>query len=159
MRLARLLVVVVATALAVGCGKEIGDDCSLNIDCDPEGQRTCDLASPDGYCTIPGCTFDSCPEESICVSFFIASFENRACDFGGADVCGRDEVCTLSGQCVSSGSEVRYCMRKCSEGDDCRDGYECRNEQLMVDNGGQPVSPPGEALVGELQAFCAAAPG
>jgi hypothetical protein len=159
MRFAFMPAVVFATALAAGCGKEIGDDCTLNIDCDPDGLRTCDLASPNGYCTIPGCTFDSCPEESVCISFYIASFENRPCDpYAPGDVCGIDEVCTLQGQCVPSGAEVRYCMKTCESNDDCRDQYECRGEELMRTHGGQPVPPDGQGLGDDLQAFCAAAP-
>ncbi|HVK78302.1 MAG TPA: hypothetical protein VM734_33585 [Kofleriaceae bacterium] len=154
-----VLVATLAAALLLGCGKEIGDDCQLAIDCDPDtGSRVCDLTQPGGYCSIRGCTFDSCPDESICVSFFNASFENRPCDPAApVSACDLDEVCTLQGQCVPMASEERWCMRTCDDGGDCRDGYECRTEELMKLHGGQPVPPPDSSL-GDLQGFCAAAP-
>jgi hypothetical protein len=49
-------------------------------------------------------------------------------------------------------------MRTCEDSGDCRDGYECRNEELMRQHGGEPVPPPGERLASDLQAFCAEAP-
>ncbi len=148
-----------------GCGNEIGDACSANLDCDPNGgnDRICDMSSVGGYCTIPGCVHDSCPEGSTCIRFYVASFANRPCDPAtedlGTDACPTDEVCALKGQCVPATSEVRYCMKTCEAGgDDCRDEYECRDESLMREHGGEPVPPPGERLGGDLQPFCAEAP-
>ena len=151
--------------LGSGCGSEIGDSCSVNLDCDPSNSngRVCDLSSAGGYCTIVGCDHDSCPEGSVCIRFYVASFENTPCDPATEDLtsddCSTDEVCAFKGQCVPSTSEVRYCMATCESGGDCRGGYECRNEELMRTHGGEPVPPPGERLGGELPAFCAEAPG
>jgi len=152
----------VAAVLLLGCGKEIGDSCIINSDCDPENTRVCDVSSAGGYCTVIGCDYDTCPDEAVCVRFYIASFENRDCVHATEDIstddCSVDEVCTLRGQCVPQSSEVRYCMRKCGGDGDCRKEYECRDEQLMIEHGGEPVPPPGQRLGSDLQAFCAEAP-
>ena len=155
----RLFATALALLGAVGCGKEIGDDCSLNVDCDPNGGRICDLQSPGGYCTVQGCDVDTCPDDSVCVSFYIASFEGLDCDPRASNTtCSADEVCTLQGQCVPRSSEVRYCMATCESNDDCREDYECRDETLMQAHGGQPVTREGEGLGSNLQRFCATAP-
>lgn len=154
-----------ALLLGAGCGSEIGDSCAANLDCDPSNStdRICDLSSEGGYCTIMGCDHDSCPENSVCIRFYVASFENAPCDPALEDQdathndCGSDEVCSLKGQCVPANSEIRYCMATCESADDCRGGYECRNEELMRAHGGEPVPPPGERLGEDLPAFCAQA--
>lgn len=160
------LLIALGAALALGgCGSEIGDSCSVTVDCDPSNSngRTCDLSSTGGYCTIVGCDHDSCPEGSVCIRFYVASFENSPCDPAHEDVdtfdCAPDEVCSLKGQCVPQTSEIRYCMATCESSGDCRDEYECRDEELMREHGGEPVPPPGERLGGELPSFCAEAPG
>ncbi len=155
-------------ALGAGCGSEIGDACSVTLDCDPSLStgRVCDQSSSGGYCTIAGCDHDSCPDGSVCVRFFVASFENRPCDPAtedlptgtGTDACALDEVCALTGQCVPANSEVRYCMKTCDSGGDCRDRYECRDAELMRAHGGEPVPAPGERLGTDLPRFCAEAP-
>lgn len=167
-RAPRTLAALAAAGLLVvagGCGKEIGDSCVSGIDCGGEGDRVCELASFEGYCTIPGCDYGTCPDEAVCIRFYTASFENEPCTpatedlpgAGGTDDCSLDEVCTLVGQCVPASSEVRYCMRSCSDNGDCRDGYECRDEALMRAHGGEPVPPPGQRLA-EFDRFCAQAP-
>lgn len=156
------LALVLVTALAAACGSEIGDECSLSSDCATDGTRTCDTASEGGYCTIVGCDVDSCPEEAVCVRFFTGSFANRPCDPATEDVatdmCAADELCPLEGFCVPRAAEVRYCMRTCDGGGDCRDGYECRDLELMRAHGGEPVVEPGETLGANPQRFCAQAP-
>jgi hypothetical protein len=154
-----------AAVTGAGCGKEIGDSCVSGVDCGGEGDRICELASLDGYCTIPGCDYGTCPEEAVCIRFYNASFENLPCTPatedvagpGGTNDCGLDEACALAGQCVPASSEVRYCMKSCSSNGDCRDGYECRDEVLMKSHGGEPVPPSGERLA-SFDRFCAQAP-
>lgn len=154
-----------ALTLSTGCGKEIGDECIVSTDCGSDVNLVCDVASLNGYCTIPGCDFGTCPDEAVCIRFFTASFENLPCDpatedlegAGSTNDCGLDEVCTLNGQCVPSASETRFCMKKCGGSGDCRGGYECRDEALMRAHGGEPVPPPGER-VEQFDAFCAEAP-
>lgn len=160
-----LLIVLAALSASVwltACGSEIGDGCSLSTDCSPEGDRVCDITSPGGYCTVIGCDFDTCPGEAECVRFFSVSSSNRTCDPRQEDSstndCTADELCALSGTCVPRSAEVRFCMKKCSNDGDCRDSYECRNEMLMMEHGGEPVPAPGEPLGDRLQGFCAPKP-
>lgn len=176
------LVVFLLVALAVGaCGKEIGDACVLATDCSPNGDRQCDSASlPDGYCTIQGCDWNTCPDEAVCVRFFTASFSTNPCDRdpdapeepGNVKTCALDELCALTarpgaadqatkvGLCAPRAAEVRYCMRKCDSDGDCRDGYECRTAALMARDGGETVRDPNASRVADdqLPKFCAVNP-
>jgi hypothetical protein len=167
---ARLAVLLIAGGLATlaGCGKEIGDSCQLATDCDPDGSRYCliDTENENGYCTIMGCDYNTCPDEAECVEFFMGQFANEPCnpateDGSGSDAtddCNPDEVCDLQGFCAEIASEVRYCMRKCNNDGDCRSGYECRNYQLMQEHGGEVVLAPGEVDTTSTSGFCAQAP-
>lgn len=137
------VVALLGLLFGAGCSKEIGDECTVSSDCDPNGERFCDTSSGNpGYCTIQGCDVETCPEEAVCVRFFTGSFHNRTCDptyeYGDGN-CTFDEICSLAGSCVPRSSEVRYCMRKCDDDGDCRGNYECRDRALMVEHGGQPV--------------------
>lgn len=153
-----LVVPALAIALfAVGCGKEIGDPCVVNSDCDPTGgQRLCIDQNNEGYCTIQGCDYSTCPDEAVCVRFFTGAFGNLDCQTN-AD-CSLDEMCSLINKCVPRSSEVRYCMRTCESNDDCRDGYECRDLNLMRAHGGEPVLAPGTPIDDNAPKFCAVAP-
>jgi len=179
-RLPTLLLPVLLLGASVGvlgaCGKEIGDACSFSTDCDPNGGRTCidsTLAGGDGYCTIQGCDFSTCPGESACIQFFTGNFSNKPCDptvppdpnfdpttadCTAGNCCSLDELCSLSAHCVPRSSEVRYCMRTCSSDGDCRDGYECRDLMKMMLHGGQPVLAPGAVLDAHAPKFCAKTP-
>jgi hypothetical protein len=66
------------TSLAA-CGRSIGDSCTTNTDCSPNGDRLCDISQPGGYCTIDGCDTTSCPSEAVCVRFFPEQFLSRPC--------------------------------------------------------------------------------
>ena len=159
----RATAAIAALLATAACGDEIGDECSLSSDCSTQGDRVCDITSPGGYCTVIGCDYDTCPEESVCVRFFSVADTNRTCepreeDLAGRDDCTPDELCTLSGTCVPRTAEIRFCMRTCGGNGDCRDGYECRDEDRMREHGGEPVPPPGEAVSEDPQAFCASAP-
>lgn len=158
----RYLVLVVSLVLAAGCGKEIGDACIISSDCDPNGQRQCDTSSKEGYCTIQGCDYDTCPSEAACIRFFTGQFNNKLCNPTTEDVttddCSLDELCDLEGHCVARSSEVRYCMRRCSTSSDCRDGYECRDLTLMQQHGGEPVLAPGVPVDDHAPKFCAVKP-
>jgi hypothetical protein len=153
---------VLACLLAAGCGKQIGDACIVSSDCDPNGQRQCDTSQKEGYCTIQGCDFDTCPEEAACIRFFTGQFDNKTCGPTTEDIstdnCSLDELCDLEGHCVARSSEVRFCMLKCSSNGDCRDGYECRDLTLMKEHGGEPVLAPGVPVDEHAPKFCAAKP-
>jgi hypothetical protein len=168
------IITVAITLATIGCGKEIGDACIVSSDCSQNGDRLCDTGSKDGYCTVAGCDYSTCPSEAVCVRFFTGSFANRPCDPATEDRmtspttndCSLDEICALSptdstapGHCVPRSSEVRFCMRKCDQASDCRGGYECRTFADMRDHGGEPVLAPG-SVVDESTApkFCAIAP-
>jgi hypothetical protein len=85
-----------ASSLALAaCGPEIGDECTESLDCATDGSRLCDRTQPEGYCLIPNCHGDECPEESVCVRF-------------GLDAQART-----------------FCMQSCEDGGDCRDSYRC----------------------------------
>jgi len=159
-------VICVATFVALAgaltaCSKEIGDACIIDSDCDINGTRSCDTSMREGYCTIRGCDFDTCPEEATCVRFFSGGFDNKPCDptgpNQGSNDCDLDELCGLDGHCVARSSEVRYCMRTCAGDSDCRDGYECRDLDLMIRHGGSPVLAPGNAVDDRSPKFCAPA--
>jgi hypothetical protein len=145
-------------ATLAGCGKEIGDACIVSSDCSPNGDRYCDPSQKEGYCTIVGCDFGTCPDEAACIRFFTGSFANKTCE--GGQLCSLDELCDLNNKCVPRNSETRYCMKACDSHDDCRDGYECRDIELMRKNGGEPVlSPPGTKVTEQnATKFCAAKP-
>src|SRR5579859_7059017 len=83
-----LVVAACAVAAASGCGKAIGGPCNTNVDCDPLGQRFCDVSQPGGYCTIESCDISlntasqpvpSCPADAVCVRFF-QPLANRPCN-------------------------------------------------------------------------------
>ncbi len=156
----RLYLVLVLAA--IGCGKQIGDACIVASDCAIDGTRVCDSTQREGYCTIAGCDYSTCPGEAACVRFFDGSFSNLPCDPTTENIttddCSEDELCTLEGQCVPRSAESRFCMKKCDQTSDCRDGYECRDLDLMKAHGGEPVLAPGEKIDNNAPKFCAMAP-
>lgn len=164
MRLSLVCVVV----FAAGCGQQIGDSCIVSSDCAYDGSRVCDTSpgSTDGYCTIQGCDYNTCPEEAVCVRFFSGGFTNKPCSV--QTDCSLDELCSINKICVPRSAETRFCMKKCSQASDCRDHYECRvyedttdtGHHDMLTHGGETVLVPGEVLdASNAQPFCAALPG
>ncbi len=141
---------VLLLVLVAGCGHEIGDSCSLSSECSPDGDRICDQSSPGGYCTIMGCDENTCPDGSVCIRFFSVGSTNLSCT-DDRD-CSVDELCTLNDWCVPRLAEIRYCMKTCGNDGDCRDNYECRDEDLMLEHGGEPL--PEQPMT----KFCAPAP-
>ena len=151
-----VVVALVLVTAAFGCGKEIGDSCVVSSDCSPNGDRQCDISQKEGYCTIQGCDYSTCPEEAACIRFFSGQFDNKECQ--STNDCSLDELCNLNNHCVPRSSEVRYCMRTCDSNDDCRDGYECRDIALMKAHGGEPVLEPGTPIDNSAPKFCAISP-
>ncbi len=70
----------VMALLGAGCGKQIGDDCQVASDCNPNGTRICDLSQPGGYCTILGCDETTCPSEATCIRYFPVQYLTKACN-------------------------------------------------------------------------------
>jgi len=145
-----------AWCLSTGCGSKVGDSCVFDSDCSPSGDQICTRDFPDGYCTVFGCDYNTCPDDAVCVRFFALSETNRVCTIG--EDCPRDEFCDLGGHCVPRFSEVRYCMQTCDNNGDCREQYECRDKELMIRHGGEPIPRPGELLGANPRAFCAVDP-
>lgn len=158
-----LVVLLVGGGLWGGCTRQIGDACKTNLDCNITIPNAfCDLASPEGYCTIEGCDSTSCPDGSTCIRFFSLERGNPTCDAsrpcrsGERCLCD-DEACTRA-YCASETSERRWCMRRCEVDAHCRGGYSCRASNqggaisaIRRDASGTPVSP--------VELFCAPAPG
>lgn len=139
----RFLLLALAIGVSAACGQKIGDSCTVSSDCSNNGTRVCDIYSPGGSCTIEGCDFGTCPDEAVCVRFFPALQTATMCTAeNAATACLPDEVCTLAGRCAPRSIELRFCMLKCDGDGDCRDGYECRNEEVMKKHGGEPVPDP-----------------
>jgi hypothetical protein len=125
-RFLRLALGVGALAALAACGRSIGDSCSTNAECSANGDRTCDMSQPGGYCTIEGCDANSCPSDSICVRFFPEQFLTKVCNPAVITDCSADEVCLAVGLCAQRADERRVCEKSCGSDDDCRGGYQCR---------------------------------
>src|SRR5512135_913112 len=100
----------VAALWIAGCGNNIGDSCTTNIDCSPFGDRFCDTAEPAGYCTIEDCDVTTCPGNAVCIRFF-TPIADEPCHpmkdnstLGQADCARIDERCvcdnSVNGECV-----------------------------------------------------------
>lgn len=173
----------VAVLFVAGCGAKIGDACKSNIDCSPLGDRFCDTAPIDGYCTQEDCGPTSCPSEAVCIRFFTpieaepchvnSKFPNSQADCTNADercVCdssdatgacacdqplGPDGNCAdTNGHCAPSSTERHWCQRSCSSDGDCRAGYECRSTGTF---GAEPL-PTFSSGFGMPAKFCAPKP-
>jgi hypothetical protein len=155
----------------VGCSHKIGDSCSTNVDCQPDGTRFCDTSAPSGYCTILGCDTNTCPGEAVCIRFLTPILDepctyhddqpNTQSDCPHIDdrcVCDTTikvdgkQVCENGiGHCAPESSEHRWCQYKCSSNGDCRSGYECRSTGTF---GAEPV-PTLSNPTGNSAKFCA----
>lgn len=165
-------------ALVAGCGSQIGDACTSNVDCSPLGTRFCDLSSLNGYCTEADCTTTSCPGDSVCIRFF-TPVDNETCDtsqepipFSQATCPDVDDRCVCDdtvvdksapggvscvnsvGHCAPSATERHWCMAKCDHDGDCREGYECRQTGTF---GAEPL-PAFNNGYGTPAKFCAPTP-
>lgn len=150
-----------AVCAAGGCMSTIGDSCATNVECSPSGDRICDTAQPDGYCTVQGCGPDTCPEEAVCIAFYPTAFLSVPCDpvtedavdpaRAATDHCAQDEVCLSAGFCALFSLERRFCMKSCEDDSDCRDEYECR----PTGRNGAEVVRDRESPTTTLRRFCA----
>jgi hypothetical protein len=97
-----------AVLLVAGCGAEIGDACKSNIDCSPLGDRFCDTAPPNGYCTKEDCGPTSCPSEAVCIRFF-TPLEDESCTFNSAIPFSRSDCPNVDDRCVCDTSNGSAC--------------------------------------------------
>ena len=68
----------------LSCKGDIGDECITSAQC--QAGQICDLISAGGYCTVTPCEPDTCPQDSVCVTFENDdSFCMATC--GGSDDC------------------------------------------------------------------------
>src|SRR5690606_1615272 len=109
----RVFAALLLSATLVACGNEIGDECDNYTECfDAESDRLC-LSGvegfPGGYCTIFNCRPDECPAEAACIAYRYSLAPTAECADDG----------------YRSRLQRSYCMRRCADNDDCRDGYEC----------------------------------
>ena len=75
---------------AMACAPAVGDACTTDSECGTG--LTCDLATPDGYCTATPCRPGECPAEAVCVDFGAGgTWCMRAC--GPNDECREGLVC------------------------------------------------------------------
>ena len=113
----------IAMALVLGgCTPSIGDRCNSSTDCSVQGNRTCDTSQPGGYCTVLGCTANSCPNSAACVVFRVSIPGCPYDDYHAPARTGR-----------------ALCMAHCDKDSDCRqnDGYICAD----------PTKPPWQAAI------------
>jgi hypothetical protein len=151
MRPTSIAAVVFWCGLVSGCGHNIGDNCSTNVDCQPDGTRFCDTSAINGYCTIDGCDDGTCPDEAVCIRF-LTQVPDEPCSYDAAHPNSRSDcprvddrcvcdatvksVCQGSAHCAPEASERRWCQLKCSSNGDCRTDYECRSTGTF---GAEPV--------------------
>jgi hypothetical protein len=172
------LLVCIGALLCAACSHYIGDPCNTNVDCSPLGDRFCDTAPLNGYCTKEDCGPTTCPSEAVCIRFF-ATVESESCNtsvehipFSQADCPNIDDRCVCdesvpdntqpsgvscvsnAGHCAPSSTERHWCMRSCSTDSDCRQGYECRSTGTF---GAEPL-PTFNNGYGTPAKFCAPKP-
>jgi hypothetical protein len=99
----------------LGCKPEVGDKCQTSVDCSQVGDRICDVSQKDGYCTVFNCEpkdsngATKCPDEAVCIVYAAERSPVSGC-------------ANLLGDTPYSRS---FCMKKCDNTTDCRDGYVC----------------------------------
>lgn len=90
--------------MSSACAPKLGDGCERASECSVNLDRTCDLSQPGGYCTIPDCSANNCPEDGVCVRF----------------------------QPDEPRLARSWCMAECGNTRDCdRDDYVCRSAEQI----------------------------
>ncbi|MBN2714924.1 MAG: hypothetical protein JXX14_03650 [Deltaproteobacteria bacterium] len=125
-----LILLAILSLLTVGCDKEIGDSCSRDMDCSPNGDRSCDRSQPGGYCLIISCEPDGCPGEAACAEFVTPSPDFGADTDSDSDTSGSE---AFYEQLEASRART-YCLKKCRKDRDCRGAYQCALDTLLEDD-------------------------
>lgn len=87
-----LLTLTALTSTLLGCQPAIGDECITNLECDTQSGAICDVSVPGGYCTVPDCVPNGCPDDSVCVRFDeVTAYCMKGC-LGDAD-CRAEHTC------------------------------------------------------------------
>jgi hypothetical protein len=140
-RLIFSLICAFAAMSMMGCTPHIGDHCTLSTDCSLQGDRQCDTAEPNGYCTVFGCQGNLCPDQAACVLF------NPAVP--GCAYTDREPSRIAQGAC----------MKQCSQDSDCRtdEGYICADPKgppwsalILDDDQGQHICIPGPYIQSDV---------
>jgi hypothetical protein len=141
----KLVLALIWALAAIGCKPQIGDKCTVSTDCSQMGDRLCDISQPGGYCTIYNCephgsnAAAACPKEASCIAFAADPSPVPGCQ-------------TALG---STPYQRTFCMRKCDNGHDCRDGYICEDPEANKRFGAVDVDGPTKVCT---VAFSAAPP-
>jgi len=126
-----------------GCQAKIGDSCSKNVDCSPDGDRICDTTQPGGYCTVPDCQPGSCPDNAVCVRFWSGAHSRNYCikDCNGDGDCRGGYYCAPHtneiAQVLDEGREdTGYCIQRVEEREDGSEDEEISEEVEDADSEG-----------------------
>jgi hypothetical protein len=106
-----------AVALALpGCTPTIGSSCIQSTDCSSQGDRACDTSQPNGYCTVFGCTDNTCPDHAVCTTFAAAL-----------------PGCAYNDYQAPQRTSRTLCLQHCQHDSDCRssEGYICADPREM----------------------------
>lgn len=158
------LLALMLLSFPAGCARQIGDDCTTNVNCSALGDRVCDLASPGGYCTVESCDRASCPDDAVCVRFYTLQRASLGCNFdraqtatvrascapgdtsccqpGDGTCCRAGELCLCAGPLDEAGRcpALAYCApasterRYCMKS--CEQDAECRDGYRCLSTGG-----------------------
>ena len=128
----------------------------LTISCNPETEDTiCEPCDPQaGKECNAFCDPDSPVRECEACDPQVDDNCNKHCEESllPTDDCLPSEICLGMGFCARRDTEKRYCMRKCSNSGDCRNGYTCRK----TGSDGSVLAPDlGEPYSYEERGFCA----
>ena len=137
-----------ALILLAGCKAEIGDGCSYDVDCSPNGDRICDRQQPGGYCLMLGCEPDSCPKEAACVSFTTPCPVLPPADGGVESDAGSiyddfDEMCDQ----IEPNRKRNYCLRRCRRDSQCRGSYQCKLPDNGIDDDQNELELEGSSII------------
>ena len=88
--------------LHLSCKGDIGDECITSAQC--QAGQICDLISAGGYCTVTPCEPDTCPQDSVCVTF---ENDDRYC----MATCGSNSDCRDGYRCDLELASEPFCRQ------------------------------------------------